>query len=152
MAILKLDTKEFTDFLKNFGSRLEKSFDSRKAVTESAALIASLIRTRTLSGRDIDMRPFKPYRSRGRSGGSSRVDLSSSGEMLDSIEVKVLSDTEAVVGIFDPFQQRKAVIHQLGLGNAPVRRFFGVSETDSVTMSRILEIFTREINKAVNRI
>lgn len=151
MAIVELNTKEITDFLKTFSSRLGKSIDTRKAVTESAALVASLIKKRTLAGKDVDSKPFKPYSS-GRRRRGSRVDLSSGGDMLDSIEVRVLSDMEAVVGIFDLVQARKAIIHQLGLGNAPVRRFFGVSDTDSDTMRRILEIFTNEINKAVNKV
>jgi len=146
--MLNLDTKELTGFLNTVGTKLGKSIDTKKAVTESAALVASLIKKRTRSGKDIENKPFKPYGS----GSRGRVDLSSSGKLLDSIEVRVLNDMEALVGIFDPEQERKAMIHQLGLGNAPVRRFFGVSDADSITMRKILEIFTNEINKAVNKI
>ena len=149
--MLNLDTKELTGFLNTVGTKLGKSIDTKKAVTESAALVASLIKKRTRSGKDIENKPFKPYGSGSRRG-KSRVDLSSSGKLLDSIEVRVLNDMEALVGIFDPEQERKAMIHQLGLGNAPVRRFFGVSDADSITMRKILEIFTNEINKAVNKI
>jgi hypothetical protein len=151
VAIIELDTKEISDFLKSFGPRLEKSINTRKAVTESALLVTSLIKKRTLAGKDVDSKPFKPY-SPGSRRRTSRVDLSSRGDILDSIEVRIISDMEAVVGIFDPVQQRIAIVHQLGLGNSPVRRFFGVSNTDSDTMRRVLDIFTKEINKAVNKV
>ena len=147
MAVLSLDTREIADFLKSFGTKLEQSIDTKKAVADAAALVASLIKKRTLAGRDVNLKPFTPYIS-----GSSGVDLSSSGEMLDSIEVRLLNENEAVVGIFDPVQERKAIIHQLGLGNVPQRRFFGLSESDEQTMRLIFEIFAKEINKAVQKV
>jgi len=148
-ALIKFDTSELILFLKNLGRSLEKNFDSRKAVTESAHLVASLIKQRTKAGLDVDLRPFTSYKS-GKGGG--RVDLSSSGEMLGAIEVRVVSDTEAVIGIFDPLQQRKAVVHQLGLSKMPVRRFFGVSGSDTDTLSAIERIFVRELDKAAGKV
>ena len=147
MAILSLNSQEIENFLKSFGAELDKSIDTRKAALESAALVASLIKKRTLAGRDVDNKPFAPYKS-----GSSKVNLSLSGKMLDAIEVKMVSDAEAMVGIFDPEQQKKAIIHQLGLGNAPRRRFFGISENDTAIMNQIIAIFTKEINKAVKKV
>jgi len=148
-ALITIDTKGLTAFLKALGERIEKGFDSKKAVTESARLVASLIRRRTKAGLDADLRPFTPYKH-GKKGG--RVDLDASGKMLGAIEVKVVSDTEAVVGIFDRVQQRKAIVHQLGLGSMPMRRFFGVSGSDVDTLSAIERIFVRELNKAAGKV
>ncbi len=147
--MITIDTKGLASFLKDLGERIEKGFDSKKAVTDSARLVASLIKQRTKAGLDSDLRPFTPYK-RGKKGG--RVDLDASGEMLGAIEVRVVSDTEAVVGIFDPVQQRKAIVHQLGLSRMPVRRFFGVSRSDTDTISAIERIFVRELNKAAGKV
>lgn len=148
-TLITIDTKGLAAFLKDLGERIEKGFDTKNAVTESARLVASLIRRRTKAGLDADLKPFTPYK-RGKKGG--RVDLDASGEMLGAIEVRVVSDTEAMVGIFDPVQQRKAIVHQLGLGKMPVRRFFGVSRSDVDTLSAIERIFVREMNKAAGKV
>ncbi len=147
--MITIDTKGLAAFLKDLGEKIEKGFDTKNAVTESARLVASLIRRRTKAGLDADVKPFTPYK-RGKKGG--RVDLDASGEMLGAIEVRVVSDTEAMVGIFDPVQQRKAIVHQLGLGKMPVRRFFGVSRSDVNTLSAIERIFVREMNKAAEKV
>jgi hypothetical protein len=141
--------KGLASFLKHLGERIESGFDSRKAVTDSARLVASLIKRRTKAGLDADLKPFTPYK-RGRKSG--RVDLDASGRMLGAIEVRILSDTEAVVGIFDKVQQRKAVVHQLGLGKIPVRRFFGVSSADVDTLAGIERIFAKELGKSAGKV
>jgi hypothetical protein len=148
-ALITIDTKALASFLKQVGDRLEKGFDTKKALTESALLVASLIKRRTKAGLDVEMKPFTPYK-RGKKGG--RVDLDASGRMLGAIEVRAVSDTEAVVGIFDKAQQRKAIVHQLGLGKMPVRRFFGVSVADADTLTAIERIFVRELNKAAGKV
>lgn len=150
MGLVSIDASELTAFLKGLSARIQKGFDSKKALTESGRLVASLIKARTKSGRDVDGKPFTPYTRK--KGGPDRVDLDSSGEMLDAIEVRAVSDTEVLIGIFDPVQQRKAIIHQLGLGRMPARRFFGVGGGDAETMAAIEQIFAREIGKAVGRI
>lgn len=147
--MITIDTKGLAAFLKDLGERIEKGFDTKNAVTESARLVASLIRRRTKAGLDADVKPFTPYK-RGKK--DRRVDLDASGEMLGAIEVRVVSDTEAMVGIFDPVQQGKAIVHQLGLGKMPVRRFFGVSRSDVDTLSAIERIFVREMNKAAGKV
>ena len=149
MVVIQFDTKELTDFLSTLGARIEKNFDSKKALKESADFIADVIRKRTLSGRDVDLKPFKSSKSR--SGGSAKVNLVDTGEMLGSIETRVLSDTEAVVGIFDPIQQKKAIVHQLGLGKTPQRRFFGISDQDTQSIDQIVSIFAKHINTAINK-
>lgn len=146
--MITIDTKGLSKFLEELGKRIEKDFDTRKAVSESARLVASLIKRRTKAGLDVEMRPFTPYKGRKKGG---RVDLDAGGRMLDAIETKAISDTEAVVGIFDPVERRKAIVHQLGLGKMPVRRFFGVSGSDADTLSAIEGIFTRELNKALGK-
>ena len=150
MAVIQFDTKELRDFLNNLRARIEKNFDSKKALKESADFIADLIRKRTISGRDVDLKPFESSKSG--SGGSQKVNLVDTGKMLDSIESRVLSNTEAVVGIFDPVQQKKAIIHQLGLGRTPQRRFFGISNQDTVAIDHIIWIFAKQLNNAVEKI
>ncbi len=145
--MITIDTSELTEFLKSLGGRLEKGFDSRKALLESGRLIASLIKTRTKSGKDVDGKPFAPYKGRG-----GRVDLDASGEMLGAIEVRLVSDTEAVVGIFDPVQARKAIVHQMGLGKMPARRFFGLGRDAAGVTAEIEAIFARELGKATGKI
>ena len=145
--MITIDTSELTEFLKSLGAKLEKGFDSRKALLESGRLIASLIKTRTKSGKDVDWKPFAPYKGRG-----GRVDLDASGDMLGAIEVRLVSDTEAVVGIFDPVQARKAAIHQMGLGKMPARRFFGLGRDAAGVTAEIEAIFAREIGKATGKI
>lgn len=146
MALIEFDTKELTDFLSTLEERIRKNFDSRKALKESGDLIADIIRKRTLSGRDVDLKPFAKSKA-----GSQKVDLVDTGKMLSSIETRVLSDSEAVVGIFDPAQQRKAIVHQLGLGGAPVRRFFGIDERDVSSIDQVVAIFARHINAAISK-
>lgn len=146
MAVIQFDTKELTEFLNTIGARIQKNFDSKKALKESGDLIADIIRKRTLSGRDVDLQPFA------KSKGSEKVNLVDTGRMLGSIETKVLSDTEAVVGIFDPFQQKKAIIHQLGLGGVPQRRFFGISDGDTATIDQIVAIFAKHVSQAVSKV
>lgn len=150
MAIIRFDTKGLSDFLNGLGKRLEKNFDSKKAVSDSARLVASLIKKRTRVGRDVNNKPFTPYKRK--SGAPSKVDLDSSGKMLNAIEVRLLGDREAVVGIFDTVQRRKAIVHQLGLGRMPQRKFFGVSGGDAATMSAIKRIFRRELIKATGKV
>ncbi len=145
--MITIDTSELAEFLKSLGGRLEKGFDSRKALLESGRLIASLIRTRTKSGKDVDGKPFAPYKSRG-----GKVDLDASGEMLGAIEVRLVSDTEAAVGIFDPVQARKAIVHQMGLGKMPARRFFGLGREAAGVTAGIEAIFARELGKATGKI
>ena len=145
--MITIDTSELTEFLKSLGARLEKGFDSRKALLESGRLIASLIKTRTKSGKDVDGKPFAPYKNKG-----GRVDLDASGEMLGAIEVRLVSDTEAVVGIFDTVQARKAAIHQMGLGKMPARRFFGLGRDAAGVTAEIEAIFARELGKATGKI
>lgn len=145
--MITIDTSELAEFLKSFGARLGKGFDSRRALLESGRLIASLIKTRTRSGKDVDGKPFAPYKSKG-----GRVDLDASGEMLGAIEVRLVSDTEAVVGIFDPVQARKAIVHQMGLGKMPARRFFGVGRDAAGVTAGIEAIFARELGKATGKI
>ncbi len=145
--MITIDTSELAEFLKSLGGRLEKGFDSRKALLESGRLIASLIKTRTKSGKDVDGKPFAPYKSRG-----GKVDLDASGEMLGAIEVRLVSDTEAAVGIFDPVQARKAIVHQMGLGKMPARRFFGLGREAAGVTAGIEAIFARELGKATGKI
>jgi phage gpG-like protein len=147
--LITVDTKGLSIFLDELGKKIEKGFDTRKALTESARLVASLIKRRTKAGLDVEMKPFTPYKGR-RKGG--RVDLDASGRMLGAIEVRAVSDTEAVVGIFDKAQQRKAIVHQLGLGKMPARRFFGVNAADADTLEAIERIFARELNKAAGKV
>ncbi|MCA9809139.1 MAG: hypothetical protein AB7I96_13855 [Candidatus Dadabacteria bacterium] len=145
--MITVDTSELAEFLNSLGARLEKGFDSRKALLESGQLIASLIKTRTKSGKDVDGKPFAPYK-----GNGGKVDLDASGEMLGAIEVRLVSDTEAVVGIFDPVQARKAIIHQMGLGKMPRRRFFGLGRDAAGVTAEIEAIFVRELGKATRKI
>jgi phage gpG-like protein len=147
LAVIQFDTKELRDFLSTLGARIEKNFDSKKALKESADFIADVIRKRTLSGRDVDLKPF----AKSKAGGSEKVTLADTGKMLNSIESKVISDTEAVVGIFDPIQQKKAIVHQLGLGKTPQRRFFGISEQDAGSIDQIVSIFAKHINSAITK-
>ncbi len=146
--MITIDTSELAEFLRSLGAKLGKGFDSRNALLESGRLIASLIKTRTKSGKDVDGKPFAPYK--GKKGG--RVDLDASGEMLGAIEVRLVSDTEAVVGIFDPVQARKAIVHQMGLGKMPARRFFGVGRDAPGVIAGIEAIFARELGKATGKI
>ncbi|MFA9407942.1 MAG: hypothetical protein ACERKJ_03805 [Candidatus Dadabacteria bacterium] len=44
MAVIEFDTKELTDFLSTLGARIQKNFDSKKALKESGDLIADIIR------------------------------------------------------------------------------------------------------------
>ena len=145
--MITIDTSELTEFLKSLGAKLEKGFDSRKALLESGRLIASLIKTRTKSGKDVDGKPFTPYKGKG-----GRVDLDASGEMLGAIEVRLVSDTEAVVGIFDPVQARKAIVHQMGIGKMPARRFFGLGRDAAGVTAEIEAIFARELGMATGKI
>ena len=148
MAVIEFDTRELTNFLNTLGARIEKNFNSKAALKESGDLIADIIRKRTLSGRDVDLKPFaKSAKNR-----SEKVDLVDTGKMINSIEARVLNENEAVVGIFDPIQQKKAIIHQLGLGGIPQRRFFGISDQDTQSIDQIVAIFAKHLNVALNKV
>ena len=53
----------------------------------------------------------------------------------NAMEVRLPGDKRAAAGIFDTVQRRKAIIHQLGLGGMLQRKFFGVSDRDTKTLS-----------------
>ena len=147
MAVIKFDTSELSGFLKNLAAALGKNIEFRQALAEAGDAAAEGMKERTRSGRDIEHKPFVSYKSKdGKKG-----DLCSSGRMLDSIEAGVVSDTEAIVGIFDPVERRKAIAHQLGLGKLPRRRFFGLSDKDTGTLGTIVRIFASHVDRAVER-
>ena len=72
--------------------------------------------------------------------------------MLDAIEVRLLGDRGTVAGMFGPVEERKAIIHQLGLGRMPQRRFFGLSNRDTQALSVIEQIFTKELGGAIGKV
>lgn len=140
MAIVKSEMQKLFSLLNSLDKRTERNFDSKKTVNDSARLIASLIKKRTRAGRDADNKTFAPYERE--VDVVSRVDLNSSGKMLDAIEERLPGDKQAVMSIYDTVQRRKVVIRQLGLGGMPQRKFFDVSERDTQTLSAVRKIFS----------
>ena len=158
-TLVSIDTSEVTTFLKiNLGEKLPKGFNTRKVVTDAAIYIAAYMKVRTLKGRDVDNQAFAPYaestkKSRSKRGRQvSHVDLFDTGKMQAGIGHRVISGTEAVVAPFDAFAGKKAIIHQLGLGHNPKRKFFGISETDPTATKAIQKIAETELDRALKEI
>ena len=154
--LIEIDSKELDVFIKSL-EKIPNKFDTRKVVTDSANFLSARMKTRTKSGTDRDNSPFEPYsdsykKFRAKKGRRAQVDLTFSGQMIASISATTKSDVLAVVRIADAIQQKKAIIHQLGLGVMPKRPFFGISDKDTVAIRGVDKIFERELDKRLKEL
>lgn len=156
---IEIDASDVTTFLKiNLGEKLPKGFNTRKVVSDIADYISAYMKVRTLKGKDVDNNAFVPYAERTKKSRSKRgrqvsvVDLFDTGKMFAGIGSRVLSDTEAIVAPYDAFAGKKAIIHQLGLGHNPQRKFFGISSNDPAPIQKIQKIAEDELDKTIKNI
>lgn len=155
MAVV-IDASEVRIFLDDL-AELPDNFDTRKLVTDIANTIAARIKVRTGQGKDVKLKPFAPYSDsykafRAKKGRqTSPVNLQFTGRMLAGVFARTVSPTEARVGIGSAIEQRKGIIHQLGLGKMPKREWFGVSPRDTTTQRAIDKLEQEALDRAIDK-
>ena len=125
-------------------------------VKRAADQISAHIRIRTRKGLDINNEPFASYSDQYQNrkasimterGDPDNVNLTLSGKMLNSIQVKGDggSSPQAWIYFSEGDRQSVAYYHQYGLGQ-PRRRFFGLNSADE---ARYMSYVQTEISKGM---
>jgi len=162
--IKKNKIEQTIDLKKEFGV----DFTGARAVKESIAqAIIDKIVSRTKSGRGMKFNGEKgkevklksPY-SKMYAGSQdfkafgkkkSKVNLTLTGDMLESIDIKSIKGNELVIGIVERVEKKKAYAHSTGKENdsklkMPQRPFFGVNSKE---LTAIKNKFSSEIKSAL---
>lgn len=153
--VIQIDSKTVRILLGDLEG-LPDDLNTRRMVTSLSMFLSARMKSRTLQGLDVEMNQFAPYSPsyeafRAKKGRGTNVDLTFSGQMLAGIIPTTISDTEAKVSMADAVQGRKGIIHQMGLGPVPERRFFGISDGDHTAKAGIDRIFNDSIDLAVKK-
>ncbi len=110
---------------------------------------------RTQSGNSFDSGPFPGYSDSyakakaAALGSSTPVNLTLSGDMLNSITTTVRNDSRGVYGTIEvtgDFNREKARWNQGGNSSIPPRRFMGLTDDQK---ARVREVFTDAISRAL---
>jgi len=162
--IKKNKIEQTIDLKKEFGV----DFTGARAVKESIAqAIIDKIVSRTKSGRGMlfkgqegkEVKLKSPY-SKMYAGSQdfkafgkkkSKVNLTLTGDMLESIDIKSIKGNELVIGIVERVEKKKAYAHSTGKENdsklkMPQRPFFGVNSKE---LTAIKNKFSSEIKSAL---
>ena len=102
-----------------------------KMLLTAANYVTQEIRRRTLSGIDVNGKPFEPYsaqyaKAKAKSGRGETVNLTYTNQMLGSITVR-LYQNQAEIFIGENQRKKIAYYHHYGEGQ-PKREFFAVSD------------------------
>lgn len=157
MAV-RYDTSELTDFLGNFGKKLESDMVDKKLMADIGDAIAVGVKKRTEEGKDVNHKKFKGYsdsyrkRRKKRGRQTERVDLNFTGRMMASLARGDTRKDEVKVGIFAANQQGKAAGHQHGSNDLPERRFIGISNKDRAILQEIDRILDERSDDVLNDI
>ena len=102
------------------------------------------IKTRTRSGVDVDGQQFQPYtdkyakRRQAKGLNTDPVDLTVSGQGLDSMRTEVRSETEFAIGYEDPSVSVYMEAQDSGNSRLPARHFFGTNDAELQQMGDVL--------------
>lgn len=103
-------------------------FESVKPMENICNDVKDRVLKRTATGKDYRNRKFPPYSpAYAARKGSSKVNLRLSGEMLNSIRVKVIHPQKGEVRVRS--KELIANIHNQGIGKQPQREFMDIPET-----------------------
>jgi len=88
---------------RNFSRFQDMTFVNRGVMRELGDLVRERIIRRTLSGQDAEGQAFAPYsagyaKRKSDALGTSRVDLSVSGEMLNAMQIVAVTDRTVTLG------------------------------------------------------
>ncbi len=116
---------------------------SKEVMGQIAAKALDIINVRTEKGKDVNLRPFKPYSKRyekykkKRQGRffTGKVNLHDKGKMLSAMQFKAKKG-KAVLFFNKSDQNIKAFAHTTG-SRQPLRKFFSLSKLDVKRLSRI---------------
>jgi len=123
IADILIDDRPVGEFLGAFAD-----FLSSGAIIDAAGDFAiNRIPRRTRSGLDVNDSPFAEYAPSYRKTGT--VNLTVTGEMLDSLEVEVADNVVTVTCDSDYAQY-----HEQGTDTMPQRKFMGLSDADITEM------------------
>lgn len=136
--------------------RLKRPITSKLVMNSVLLKVKNNILLRTNSGKDVDFKPFKPYSSEYASEeGKTIVNLTKTGNMLNSMTQKVISNTRGKIffrssGYKDSTITTRdlARIHNEGDG-VPKREFFGTNKKDDETA---LKEYRKAIKKAKKKV
>ena len=139
-------TENITPALKKMGYAVKQS---DKQLIKIASQVRNDIMKRTLSGKDVNERTFKPYapmtveirKKAGRP--TSKVNLSFYHHMLPMMKTSKVS-YGAEISFPDEAERGKARRHNFGKGRLPKREFFGLSKKN-------INYVEKEIDKFIGK-
>ena len=140
---LKAFQTRYIKFIHKFPAIIKKGLD------QSAEQLKTIILLRTQGGRDFKNRRFTQYSDAySELKGKTKVDLEDTNKMLQSIESRVINRNRSVVRFRNPREATKAMFHQTGAGNLPVRRFFDFFNfTEKVIQKQFQHFIKKEMRK-----
>lgn len=130
------DDSEIQKLIKKFPKHIERG--SNKAIETVAAKAATIIRDRTSKGQGVREK-FTGYARSTRKQGThqrGRVDLYDKGDMIGAMRSKAKNPFLGIVGFTSIREARKAIWHNKGAGNLPVRLWFDLNNKESIKISR----------------
>ena len=118
-----------------------------KGLLRAGLQLKEIILDKTDRGFDQDGKRFVPYsKSYSDEKGKTTVNLQDTNRMLQSIDSKVKNKNTVQIYFRSQRQAKKALWHQQGMGNLPVRKFFGY---DKRTEKVIRDSFEKFIGKQI---
>jgi len=126
---MALDIKVNTN-LKNVQSRYSKFIGKlpriiTRGLEQAGENLKEVIIRRTSAGLDYKRKRFQPYsEAYSNLKNKTRVDLQDTNRMLQNISSRIVNRKRASVYFRSQLEAEKAMYHQTGAGNLPVRRFF----------------------------
>ena len=129
-------------------SGLDKALINSTIIEKIAIDIKERIRLRTQGGKDVNYSSFKKYSlDYSIQEGKTLVNLTNTGEMLNSMTQKVMSNDTIKIFFSNKRARELAKKHQFGDG-VPVREFFGVGTKDrEFAMATYRKSTAKELSK-----
>lgn len=117
---------------------------------QAGQFLKTAILDRTDKGLDVNRNTFTAYSSSyAELKGKSRVNLQDSNDMLNSIDSRVVSRKKVQLYFRSNVEAEKALYHQTGAGNLPVRKFFGYDKK----LERVIQKnFNNFVKKEIRRL
>ena len=139
MFEITVDSKSLEAYL----DRLTRELRSGRLLDKVSKAIMFTIVNRTHSGEDYLGDGFVPYSDRSKKNG--RVNLDDTGEMLNNVSYKLLSNEASQIYIKGARNVSIALEHMRGKGNTPQRQFFGLGGMEVSVAQDVIEKYLREI-------
>tara|TARA_A100001035_G_C27574174_1_gene404515 strand:- start:215 stop:676 length:462 start_codon:yes stop_codon:yes gene_type:complete len=120
-----------------------------KGMKQAGEQLKTIIVKRTELGKDAKGNKFIGYSpAYAELKGKTIVDLEDTNRMLQSISSRVVGKNKAQIFFRSQREATKALFHQKGMGNLPIRKFFGYSKkTEKVIQNTFAKFVKREIRK-----